>query len=353
MTAAVVRCYLLSDMKIYGGLGDLESSAAAARRLEAAGYDGAWAGEVNGDPFLSLTLAAGATSTLELGTSIAVAFARSPMTLAYTANDLQRFSGGRLTVGLGSQVQAHITRRFSMPWSHPAARMREYVRALHAIWGAWAEGTRLSFEGDFYSLTLMPPTFVPTPHSYGPPKVLVAGVGDAMTRVAGEVADGFICHFFTTERWIRERTIPALIEGARRAGRTLDDFDVVAGVFIVTGNEEEMLDGLAAIRAQLAFYASTPSYRPVLELHGWGALGEELTALSKQNRWSEMAMLIDDDVVNAFAVVAPPADVARRIDERFGQLITHLSFLPPASLSADQIRQAVSDLRLSSRGVAP
>lgn len=342
----------LADMKIYGGLGDLEAAAATARGLESAGYDGVWAGEIAGDPFLSLTLAADATSTLELGTSIAVAFARSPMTLAYTANDLQRFSKGRLTVGLGSQVHAHITRRFSMPWSHPAARMREYVQAMHAIWGSWSDGTKLSFEGDFYSLTLMPPTFVPTPHPFGPPRILLAGVGEAMTRVAGEVADGFICHFFTTERWIRERTMPALIDGARRAGRTLDDFDVVAGVFIVTGTEREMRDGLAAIKAQIAFYASTPSYRPVLELHGWGALGDELTALSKQGRWSDMAPLIDDDVVDAFAVVAPPADVAQRIEERFGELITHLSFLAPPSLSDEEVRQAISTLRLSSRGVA-
>ena len=336
-------------MKIYGGLGDLESAAAAAQALESAGYDGVWAGEINNDPFLSLTLAADATSTLELGTSIAVAFARSPMTLAYTANDLQRFSGGRLVVGLGSQVKAHVTRRFSMPWSHPAARMGEYVQATRAIWESWADGTKLSFEGDFYSLTLMPPTFVPTPHAYGPPKVLVAGVGDAMTRVAGEVADGFICHFFTTERWIREHTIPALTEGARRAGRTLDDFDVVAGVFIVTGTEGEMVDGLAAIKAQIAFYACTPSYRPVLELHGWGPLGDELTALSKQNRWSDMATLVDDDVVDAFAIVAPPAEVPHRIDERFGNLITHLSFLPPPSLSDDEVRAAISTLRASHR----
>jgi probable F420-dependent oxidoreductase len=333
------------SMKVYGGVGDLESSASTAQHLESVGYDGVWAGEINNDPFLSLTVAANATRTLELGTSIAVAFARSPMTLAYTANDLQRFSGGRLTVGLGSQVKAHVTRRFSMPWSQPAARMREYARALHAIWGSWSDGTKLSFEGDFYSLTLMPPTFVPTPHPFGPPKVLVAGVGEAMTRVAGEVADGFICHFFTTERWIRERTIPALKEGSLRVGRTLYDFDVVAGVFIVTGTEQDIVDGLAAFKAQIAFYASTPSYRPVLELHGWGALGDELTALSKQNRWSDMAALIGDDVVDAFAVVAPPGDVAERIERRFGGLVTHLSFLAPASLSEPEVQATVATLR--------
>jgi probable F420-dependent oxidoreductase len=320
-------------MKIDTGLGRLEDAAAKSRAAEAAGYDGGWAAEVNSDPFLPLTLAADATRSLQLGTSIAVAFARSPMTLAYTAHDLQRFSGGRLALGLGSQVRAHITRRFSMPWSSPAARMREFVLAMRAAWDTWSGGEPLKFEGDFYSHTLMPPAFVPAAHPYGPPKVLIAGVGDLMTRTAGEVADGFLCHGFTTARWIREHTLPALRAG-RAAGTGLDGFDVVGSPFIATGTDEEMAAGIEAARGQVAFYASTPSYRAVLDLHGWGGLGEELHALTRQNRWAEMAALVTDEVLGEFCVIASPADLPAALAGRFGGLLTRLSFRPPASVAA-------------------
>ena len=332
-------------MKVDGGLGPVEHAAASARAAEAAGYDGAWSAEVNQDPFLPLTMAADATSALELGTSIAVAFARSPMTLAYTAHDLQRFSGGRLALGLGSQVKAHVTRRFSMPWSSPAARMREFVLAMRATWRSWADREPLNFEGEFYSHTLMPPAFVPVAHPYGPPRVLVAGVGDLMTRVAGEVGDGFFCHAFTTSRWIRERTIPALREGRRRAGLTMDGFDIVGVPFIATGTDEERAAGLDAIKRQIAFYGSTPAYRPVLELHGWGDLGAELHVLSRQNKWAEMAALIEDPVVHAFCVVAPPKEIPALLAERFGGLVTRLSFRLPASLAASEAARLIADLR--------
>lgn len=332
-------------MKVDGGLGSLEVAADQARTAEAAGYDGLWTAEVNSDPFLPLTLAADATTRVDLGTSIAVAFARSPMTLAYTAYDLQRFSGGRLLLGLGSQVKAHVTRRFSMPWGRPAAQMREFILAMRAAWTAWSERTPLMFEGEFYSHTLMPPTFMPPTHAYGPPRVLLAGVGDLMTRVAGEVADGFLCHGFTTSRWLSEHTIPQLTEGRAQAGRTLAGFDIVAPVFVATGTEEEMASGLAAIRAQIAFYGSTPAYRPVLELHGWQDLGAELTVLSKQNRWAEMATLIDDDMVEAFAVVAPPAQLPARLTERVGGQVTRLIFPAPPSLSPDEASEVLAAIR--------
>jgi probable F420-dependent oxidoreductase len=332
-------------MKVSRGLGTLEAAADNARAAEAAGYDGLWASEVNQDPFLPLTLAADATTTIDVGTSIAVAFARSPMALAYTANDLQRFSRGRLLLGLGSQVKAHITRRFAMPWGSPAAQMREFILAMRAAWSCWSDGTPLRFTGDFYAHTLMPPAFVPPPHPYGPPRVLLAGVGDVMTRVAGEVADGFLCHGFTTSRWIREHTLPALKEGRRRAGRTMDGFDIVAGGFVATGTEQEMVAGLAAMRRQISFYGSTPAYRPVLELHGWGDLGAELTVLSKQNRWEEMATLIDDEVVDAFGIVAPPAELPARIAERLGGLVTRLSFTPPASFGPEDVAEMLTALR--------
>jgi probable F420-dependent oxidoreductase len=332
-------------MKVDGGLGRIDNAAARARAAEAAGYDGVWSAEVDQDPFLPLALAADATSVTEIGTSIAVAFARSPMTLAYTAHDLQRFSGGRLALGLGSQVRAHITRRFSMPWSKPAARMREFVLAMRATWRSWADGEPLKFEGEFYSHTLMPPAFVPVAHPYGPPKVLVAGVGELMTQVAGEVADGFFCHSFTTARWIREHTLPALRAGRRRAGLTMDGLDVVGVPFIATGTDAEIAAELSEIKRRIAFYGSTPAYRPVLELHGWGELGAKLHRLSRENRWADMAAMITDDVADEFCVAAPPAEIPALLAERFGGLVTRLSFRPPASLAADEVAGLIAALR--------
>jgi probable F420-dependent oxidoreductase len=332
-------------MKIDSGLGRLEDAAATARAAESAGYDGTWSAEVNADPFLPLTLAADATTSLQLGTSIAVAFARSPMTLAYTAYDLQRFSQGRFMLGLGSQVKAHITRRFSMPWDKPALRMREFVLAMRAAWDSWSDGAPLKFEGEFYSHTLMPPAFAPPSHPYGPPRVLIAGVGDLMTRVAGEVADGFICHGFTTPEWIREHTTPALRDGRRRAGADMAGFDVVGVPFIATGTYEEIVAGLEVARGRIAFYGSTPAYRPVLDLHGWGDLGVELHTLSRQDRWAEMTRLVPDDVVDAFCVAALPAELPALLADRFGGLLTRLSIRLPASLSESGEAELVAALR--------
>src|SRR4051794_12270325 len=197
-----------------------------AAEAERAGYAAVWTSEVKRDPLTGLALAATATETIELGTAIVVAFARTPMELAVQANDVQMLSGGRLLLGLGSQIRAHITRRFSMPWSHPAPRMREYILALHAIWDAWHDGTPLKFEGEYYTHTLMTPFFDPGPSTFGKPKLFLAGVGDLMTEVAGEVADGFLCHGFTTERYLREVTMPALRKGRATAGKELDGFEV-------------------------------------------------------------------------------------------------------------------------------
>jgi len=321
-------------------LGALEAARAAARDAEDAGYDGAFTGEVSNDPFLPLALAADATSRIDLGTSIAVAFARSPMALAYTAHDLQRYSRGRLMLGLGSQVRAHITRRFSMPWGRPVPQMREFVLAMRAAWDCWLAGEPLKFEGEHYQHTLMPPTFAPAPHDYGAPKVLLAGVGDAMTRVAGEVADGFLCHGFTTGRWIREHTAPALAEGRRRAGQTMDGYTVKAAVFLATGTEQETAAAAAKIRSSIAFYASTPAYRPVLDLHGWGEVAAELTALSKAGRWTEMDALVDDDMLAAFAIVAPPQQVPALLAERCAGVVNRVSFLvsQPSPALLDAIR---------------
>src|SRR6202795_5058882 len=252
-----------------------------AKELEDLGYDGLLTAETGHDAFLPLALAAQATERIELGTGIAVAFARTPMVLAYTANDLQQMSNGRFILGLGSQIKPHIEKRFSMPWSHPARRMREYILALQAIWTAWNEQTPLRFEGEFYRHTLMTPFFAPPPNPYGAPKVFLAAVGEKMSEVAGEVADGIIIHGFTTERYVKEVTLPAVEPGLAKAGRSREGFEVSGPLFVVTGtNDDEIEKAKTATRRQIAFYGSTPNYRGVLDLHGWGELQPELNALS-------------------------------------------------------------------------
>lgn len=335
-------------MKVDGGAGldiDLSRVADLAREQEAAGYNGFWTAETNHDPFLPLLLAAEHTDTIELGTSIAVAFARSPMTLANTAYDLQAYSG-RFILGLGSQIKPHIAKRFSMPWSKPAARMREMILAIRAIWDCWHNGTPLDFEGEFYRHTLMTPFFNPGPNPHGLPRIFLAGVGPLMTEVAGETADGFICHSFTTERFLREVTLPALQRGREKAGATMDGFEVVGPSFVVTGNnQEEMEQAAHAIRKQIAFYGSTPAYRAVLDLHGWGDLQPELNQLSKQGRWDEMADLIDDEVLNTFAVVGEPETVAPELKNRFGDCVQRISFYAPYKSDGERWRKVFEDLQ--------
>jgi probable F420-dependent oxidoreductase len=323
-------------MKIDGTIGfDPTGISAAARRLEAAGYDGVWAPETGRDPFLPLAIAAEATERIELATGIAVAFARNPMTLAMASNDLHQLSKGRFILGLGSQIKPHITKRFSMPWSHPAPRMRELILAIRAIWKSWETGGALDFRGDFYTHTLMTPFFNPGPNPYGNPKILLAAVGEHMAEVAGEAGDGLLVHPFTTARYLREISLPALERGAARAGKTRGDLTVALPGFVVTGaTEHEMAAHAKAAKAQLAFYGSTPAYRPVLELHGWGELQSELHARSKRGEWTEMGELVDDEVLAAFAVVAPPERVADAVLERWGGLVDRFGFygaLPDAA----------------------
>ncbi len=311
-----------------------------AHSLEMIGYSGGWSIEAANDPFLPLALAAEHTAALELGTAIAVAFARNPMTLASTAWDLQGLSRGRLILGLGSQIKPHITKRFSMPWSHPAARMRELILAIRAIWDTWLTGAPLAFRGEFYTHTLMTPFFSPDRSAVEPvgvPRIFLAGVGPAMTEVAGEVADGFICHPFTTERYLREVTLPALERGRATAGRDLGGFEISGPSFLVTGsNDEEVAAADQATRRQLAFYASTPAYRAVLELHGWGDLQNEFNGLSKAGEWARMGELVDDEMLAAFAVVAEPEDVAARLAQRYGDVVTRISLAIPYDTDPDR-----------------
>lgn len=314
------------DTSLLGGLATAGADAAAA---EAAGYDGIWTLEGQHDPFLPLVLAAEHTERVQLGTAIAVAFARNPMLLANIGWDLQGFSGGRLILGLGSQIKPHITKRFSMPWSQPAARMRDLVLATRAIWDAWLTGGRLAYRGDFYTHTLMTPFFTPDASELdgsGPPLVFLAGVGELMIEVAGEVADGFLCHPLTTERYLREVIVPALERGRAKAGRTMDGFEIVGPNFVVTGADEQAMAAAAeGTRRQIAFYASTPAYWPVLELHGWGDLGRELNRLSKRGAWVAMGDRIDDEVLGTVAVVAEPDQVAPRLQARFGDVVHRIN----------------------------
>jgi probable F420-dependent oxidoreductase len=336
-------------MKIDGGFGvntTLDKASELAREQEAAGYDGFWTAETSHDPFLPLLLAAEHTETIELGTSIAVAFARNPMLLANTAWDLQAFSGGRFILGLGSQIKPHITKRFSMPWSKPAARMREMIQAIHAIWESWETDGRLDFRGEFYTHTLMTPFFNPGPNPHGRPRIFLAGVGELMTEVAGEVADGFICHGFTTERYLREVTIPALERGRAKAGKTMGGFEIVGPSFVVTGNDESQLAAAAqGTRQQIAFYGSTPAYRPVLDLHGWGELQDQLNAMSKQGQWVEMAEAIDDEILNTFAVVGEPEAIAPELHQRYGDIVQRISFYAPYQSDRERWSRVMADLK--------
>lgn len=289
----------------------------AAVALEEQGYDGGFTAETSHDPFLPLLLAAEHTSRLELGTNIAVAFARNPMIVANIGWDLQAYSQGRFILGLGTQIQPHIEKRFSMPWSHPAARMAEFVSALRAIWSAWTDGTKLRFEGRFYTHKIMTPMFTPEPQPHPPPKVFLAAVGEAMTEMCGEVADGHLGHPMVSKRYLDEVTVPALLRGMQRGGRDRGDFEVSCEVLVATGHtDDELATATAAVRKQIAFYGSTPAYRKVLDLHGWGELHTELHRLSLAGEWDAMGSLIDDEVLGAFAVVGPLDTIAAALKSR-------------------------------------
>ena len=320
-----------AGLKVDGGVfSQLDAVVNAAVTLERRGYDGCWTAEVNHDPFLPHALASQTTERIELGTSIAVAFARNPMLLANLGWDLQHLTDGRFILGLGSQIKPHITRRFSMEWSRPAARMREMILALRAIWACWNEGAELRFEGEMYTHTLMTPFFTPPASPHGPPEVHLAAVGPLMTEVAGEVADGLLAHGFTTPEYLRDVTLPALERGAAKVDRTRDVLSISLPAFVVTGaSDEETEKAAAAVRGQIAFYGSTPAYAGVLEHHGWDHLHPELNRLSKEKRWTEMGDLIDDDVLAAFAVVAEPDAVADALLARWGGTVDRLSFYAP------------------------
>ena len=310
-------------------------------RLEAIGYDTAFSFEARHDPFLPLALASQTTTAMRLGTAVAIGFARNPMVLANVGHDLQLMSRGRFVLGLGSQVRPHIQNRFSEEWSRPAARMRELVLAIRAIWDCWADGSRLAFEGEFYHHTLMTPAFDPGPNPYGRPPVFVGGFGPRMIEAAGEVADGLIVHPFNSRRSLEELVVPALARGrAAAAGRPPDAVELVWVMMVVTwSTDEEHEVAIASVKDQLAFYGSTPAYAPVLAIHGYDDLHADLNRLSKQGRWPEMAALVPDDLVEAIAVVGSRREIAPKIYERAAGITDRVSLVnnrnPDPALFAD------------------
>ncbi len=305
--------------------GDPAGIAAVARTIEDRGCSGAlWVPEGAHDAFVYLTLAAEHSDRLRIGTSIALAFARSPMAMAYPAYDVHRLSGGRFVLGLGSQIKPHIERRYSMPWSRPAERMREYIAAVRAIWHTWQTGDELDFQGDFYTHTLMPPLFNPGPLDFPSPEIWLAGVGPRMVEVAGAAADGFICHPLLSRSYLADALRPALDAGRASTGAT-GPFTVAAMAMVVTGRTEEAYAAaIAGTKRQIGFYASTPAYKPVLDHHGWGDLHAEAHAFTKAGRWPELGDLIDDEVLETLAVVGELDQVGAAVRERFEELATRV-----------------------------
>ncbi len=302
-----------------GLIAALEDAGERAAEIEALGLDGTFSFEGPHGPFLPLVLAAQATERLQLSTAIAVAFARNPMTVAQDAQDLQRISSGRFTLGLGSQIRPHIERRFSMPWSRPTERMREFVLAVRAIWRSWSDGQPLRFEGEFYRHTLMTPFFNPGPNPHGDPRIVLAGVGPAMVEVAGEVADGLLVHPFHTRDFLAASTLPAFERGLRVAGRPRADVEVTAQTMVCLGHDTASVEAARArARAQLAFYGSTPAYRGMLDHHGLGELQPRLRALTREGRWGDLAAEVPEALLDLVCVSGLPDEVGRRLAERNG-----------------------------------
>ncbi|MBO0710917.1 MAG: TIGR03617 family F420-dependent LLM class oxidoreductase [Acetobacteraceae bacterium] len=299
----------------------------AARQAEADGFDAISFPEIRHDPFAAAALATVATERIRLVTSVAIAFPRSPMVVAHSAWDLARNSGGRFTLGLGSQVRAHNERRFSVPWSSPAARMGEYVEALRAIFRTWQSREKLNYQGKHYQFTLMTPEFSPGPQDVPAPPISIAAVGPLMLRTAARTSDGARLHGFATRRYLEEVVRPVIAAELARAGKTWEHFEVSGGGFIVTGPDERSVAAAAeGIRYRIAFYGSTPQYRVVFEQHGIGELGDKLNAMSRKGEWNDMAREISDDVLDLFVARATYDNLPRALEARFGGVVDSVSF---------------------------
>ena len=342
-------------MKLDAGLAvegkHLPSIDEVGRAAEDLGFDGLWTSETKHDSFLPLAVAANGTQRIGLGTSVAIAFSRSPMVTAQISWDLQDLSGGRFILGLGTQVKAHITRRFGMPWDKPAERLKDYIFALRAIWQSFQMEDPLNYEGKFYRHTLMTPFFNPGPIEHPEIPIYIAGVNTRLARLAGELCDGFHVHPFHTPEYVEQVVRPAIAEGAGKRDRDPESVTLTTSVFVVTGeNKEEIEDQREKMRAQAAFYASTPTYRTVLDVHGWGEIGEKLGELARNKRWDEMPSLIPDEMLRAVVVEAAPDEIGPVLKERYEGLIDrvalYLSFVPG---ERDEFWQATIDAVHGSR----
>ena len=296
-----------------------------AHAAEEIGFDAIWTTETQHDPFLPGPLIAEHTKRIHFGTAVAIGFARSPATMAYTAWDLAQASGGRFILGLGTQVKGHIERRFGMPWPQSVVgKLREQIMAVCAFWKTWQTGERLNFRGDYYKLTLMSPFFDPGPIDYPEIPVYIAGVNTGLAHLVGEIANGFHVHPLNSPRYLKEVLLPSIERGAQSVGGSLDDVTISVTAFVVTSPEEKNF-----VRMQIAFYASTPSYRRVFITHGWEDIAEKLSGLASRQQWGEMGALIDDEILDAFAVVADPKDVPSALMERYQGLANRLTLYTP------------------------
>lgn len=323
---------VLLDRFVPAGLATI---AEIAEQTEAGPFDGLWLTENRHDALLSLAIAAERTSRISIGSGVAIAFARTPMTVASAAWELHNFSGGRFILGLGSQVKAHVVNRFGMPFSEPAARMREFVDAVREIWRCWATGDRLRFEGRFYRHTLMTENFVPA-GTLPPPPIFLAAVGPLMTKVTGAVADGLLAHPFLTASYARECLLPGLAAGAAEAGRPASSIVTSGSVFVATGRDAAELAGAEeAVRTRIGFYGSTPAYRPVLDHLGIGDLQPRLNAMARDGRWAEMGAQVPDELYRQMAVHGLPDEVGAELHRRYGDVFDRLSVNAPYALAAD------------------
>lgn len=340
--------HLPIDTHLIAALGEED---VAARELAALGFDGAFTFEGSHDAFFPLVTAARSGADLDLMTNVAIALPRSPLALAYAAWDLQTLSGGKFRLGLGSQIKTHIERRYGARWDSPLGQMREWVEAIRAIFAAWQTGEKLDYRGTYTTHTLMTPTFDPGPNEYGPPPVLLGALGPKMTQTAGEVADGLLTHPFNSRRHLVERTLPAIDAGLAAAGRPArgtdtDTFELIAEAMVCCGrDEQELAAAEAATKYRLAFYGSTPSYRPVLEVEGWADLQPELNRMSKLGQWAEMGELIDDDMLATLSVRGTPAECAVGIRERFGDAATRIALSLPQAADPSLVAELLSELR--------
>jgi probable F420-dependent oxidoreductase len=318
---------------------DLALVADAAKRIEALGYDGALTPETGHDPFLAHAIAAEHTERIQLGTAVAIAFPRSPMATAQIAWDLQKYSKGRFHIGLGTQVKGHIVRRYGMDWHPPGPRLRDYVLMMRAIWDSWQNGTRPSFEGEYYRYTLTSPFFNPGPIEHPKIPVHISAINPYNCRLVGQLCDGIKLHPFNTPKYLREVIMPNIQAGAKKAGRDAKEIEVCGQGFVITGKtEEEVEKAKAPVRQQLSFYASTRTYKPVLDVQGWGDVNEELFAMSIEGKWQEMANGITDDMLEEFAVIGIYDEIVPKIKAKCAGLIDRVSFQIPVRSPEDEER---------------